>query len=179
MNKMLSILFFVFIAVGCSSAPAPSDGPKPLFMMPTVALALDQVRQYPQYPDQSGLATLVQEKLKGALEKNAVLAMSPTPEALAVAVDMKYRRVFAGEATPFPSSSAGPPVVNYTVVVSRGEATVATIEQKNVTVNRGFVGNLKILFSFYMNGTPKTEAEDVDILADAIARDLAGLSIPQ
>lgn len=92
---------------------------------------------------------------------------------------MKYRRVFAGEATPFSTSSAGLPVVSYRIVVLRGETVVATIEKKDVTVNRGFVGNLKILFSFYMNGTPKTEAEDVDILADAIARDLAGLSIPQ
>lgn len=69
MNKMLSILFFVFLAVGCSSAPVPGDGPKPLFMMPTVDLTLNQVRQHSQYPDQSGLATLFQEKLKGALEK--------------------------------------------------------------------------------------------------------------
>lgn len=176
MIKFLMGFFSVLFMFGCSSAPVQNES-RPLYHEPKINLTLNQVLTYPEYPDQSQLSALMQDKLTAALAEEGVLVVPSEAEALAVSVNMNYQRIFAGEATPFPMSSAGRPVVHYVITVSRGDIVVAAIEERNITVNRGFLKNLKTLFMFYMDGSPEAEAQDVDVIARSIASSLAGLKI--
>lgn len=172
MKHLVSIVFCCFFIAGCSSVPKHSGAETPKFLAPSVELTLQQKLVHDDYPDQSALTDLLQSRLAAALQAQGALADANNVDALAVSISMQYRRVFAGEATPIPSSSVAPPVVNYKVVVTRSSSPITTYERQNLTVNRGFGQNLLGLFTFGLGNTPQTEADDADTLARAIAREL-------
>lgn len=172
MKHLVSIVFFCFFIAGCSSAHKYSAAEPPAFLVPSVELTLQQKLVNDNYPDQFALTDMLQSRLTSALQAEGALADANNTDALAVSISMQYRRVFAGEATPMPSSSVAPPVVNYKVVVSRSGTQVKTYERQNVTVNRGAGQNLLGVFTLGLGNTPQTEAADADTLAKAIAREL-------
>ena len=178
MKKLLFPLIFSFFGLAaCSSNPVEPSSAKVHYAPPSLSLKLEQKLNYSQYPDEQALGKLVQSRITAAMKQQGLLADNTTQNPLTVTIDMHYRRVFAGEGTPLPSSSIAPPVVDYTIVVSDHGTEKARYQRNNITVNRGFGNNLVTIFTLGLGKTPKDEVADINILAKGIATDIGNLHV--
>ncbi len=171
---ILSMLLSMLILAGCASAPPilPADAK---FTLDSFTVNLTQKFQVEGYPVQPEFTQIMKDKFIASLKARNLLAEPGVNNAMSVSLQINYRRVFAGEATPVPSKSAVTPEVSYTLVVSDHGMEKKQIAESGLRRNRGFFGNMKSIVTFGLGRTAKDELEDIEAFADYLANKLSTL----
>lgn len=122
-KTLLSILFLPFILAisGCGSSPKQAKVEPAVipagsqFTVKDFNIDLVQKLSFPNYLDQEQTRELMEMAFLAKLEEEGLLADNNDPKAIPLKVQVDYRRVFAGEGTPFPIDSIGVPRAYYSV----------------------------------------------------------------
>lgn len=177
MKDLIVLTVFTLCLLGCGSTPvkAPALPANAQFSIPVLTVNLTQIRAVEGYPDEEAFTQLLQKKTESAFKERGLLADVGTTNAFEVAIDVKYQRRFAGEATPFPTKSVMAPLVKYSVIVSKNGVEKHRIERYDMTVNKGFGANLVTTFTLGLGKSAKDEEQDLQILANSFAIELEKL----
>jgi hypothetical protein len=178
-NLALVAVILMVVLTGCSSAPTKErvnaiEGHR--YNLSSVDLHLAQSQEVGGYPSESELEAMFEKKIENALHEAGLLAEEGAEAAVPIKITIDYRRKFAGEATPFPSESVVAPVYGYTIEVEEagGDSRVIA-EKKGLTLNRGFLGNLKTVATAGTGNDAEDEKNDMDAISRGIANHLASL----
>lgn len=174
-------LFFLLFSAGCSSTP-PATSAETLpatarFMAPEITVQLTQSVAAEHYPDQEQFTRLLLDRTINTLKSQSLLAGSTAQTAFSIAINVNYRRQFAGDGTPFPSSSVREPKVDYTIVVSQDGIEKGRVERSAVTTRKGFASNLITGLTMGLGKTAQDEEEDIQILANTLVSELRALQV--
>lgn len=169
-NKILAVYFLFVILAGCASVPKlPADTK---FALADFKVDLVQKLQIEGYPVQPEFSQIVKDKFTSSLKAKGLAGESGVNNAVSVSVDIKYKRQFSGEDTPFPSKSVMSPVFGYTLVVSENGVEKNRIVKSGLELKSGLLGSLKILG---LLRDAKDELSDIQKVTDLIAAEFVAI----
>jgi hypothetical protein len=180
--RLLSMIFASLLIVSCSSMPVkPSDpfapynsvasaqpyAAKKLYKLGRVNVDLYQVVVNHTFPDQDALSQLFIEKLNRQLVANNLLADGQS-EALTLNLDVRYKRIFAGEAFGM-NKGFGGSTFSYSADLLVNGASVATKNSAELRTQFGLVGNLMNLGKMMtQSATTQDEERQIDVYVNEI-----------
>ena len=180
MRKLVILSIFVSaFLIGCGSKPIkpasfslPGDAQ---FQEPKVTVHLTQKITVDGYPDEAQMTKIIQDKITAELKNNALLADKNAASSLTLEFIVSYQRRFAGEDSPVPSKSVMAPLIGHTIIISEGGIENHRIEERGLTVNKGFGANLKTTFTLGLGKTAKDEEADLQTLVNGLVADIKKL----
>lgn len=178
--KIFLVLSVLLIA-GCSSS-APVKMPELLpadarFSAPKIEVVLEQAIEVDGYPDITEFTRILGDKTIALMKEKSLLGENQVGGEYSVSIKVDWRRQFAGEATPFPSSSVMQPIVGYELVVRQGSVERYRFERSGLTTQKGFVDNLRTGFTLGLGKDARDEEEDIQVLANTFILELQALRV--
>ncbi len=173
-KRLLGVVFTSFLIASCSSSPTKPNGPfhpyssatvvqpyvgKKVYKLGTVDVILSKAVFNPKFPDQDALNQVFIEKLNRQLSESNLVGESQS-EALTLNVNIRYKRIFYGEAFGMNSSFAGS-TFSYSSDLLVNGTSVGTFSHPEVRVSK-----------MTLSGTPKDEERDIDTYVNKIVDDL-------
>lgn len=172
---------------GCSSAPVKAPNPfapyqlqnpekatysaKKTYKIGTINVALDQMRVNEKFPDKKGLEQIFSAMLINKLENAGYLAAADSP-AIELNVDIKYKRVFFGEAFGL-SKGFATSTFSYDSDLKCDEQICARYSSAELFANKGVFGNLlKVGKQLSMTGGPEDELSEIAMYVNEIMENL-------
>jgi hypothetical protein len=185
MLRKITLALLALVLAGCASAPAAkSANPfapfalqdssmsqfngRKAYRLGQVNVSLDQAKPNDKFPDSAALTTLFSNQVAEELQKNGLLAAAGE-DAIEVNVDIRYKRVFMGEAVGL-NKGFGGSRFTYSSSLVQGGKVFANYQSEEMTVSSGVVGNLLAIGKqLTMTGSAADELTHIATYSRAIA----------
>ena len=184
MVKNLVVLAGVMLMCGCatnSTAYRYAENAQPItekqaqYFISDINVKIDQVKSIAGYPNETELAQIFKTKLEDGLAKQNKLVAADSVDALGVAFDIRYKRVFSGEGFGM-AGAVGRPVVAIESKILNDGKIIASYSQENVTTNHGLFGNFATIGKqLSQSAGPEEELKDIDILTQGMVDNLVNI----
>lgn len=185
-KRLLGVVFTSLLIASCSSSPTKPNGPfypyssatvvqpyvgKKLYKIGTVNVLLNQVVSNPTFPNQDALSQMFTEKLNRQLSVNNLVGDGQS-EVLTLDVDVRYKRIFAGEAFGM-NKGFGGSTFSYSSNLLVNGTHLATNSMGEVRTQAGLVGNLMNIGKMMaQSASTQDEERQIDAYVNKIIDDL-------
>jgi hypothetical protein len=164
--KLLLIMSIFIGLTGCGGDNIkPTVKTSEKFKIDTIALTVSQrVTPDIKYHTEAEIKNLVIEKITTLLKNNNLLTTAASANSLNI--DIKYKRNFVGDATPFPSDSLAYPHFDYQIKVLDNAKEITNISKIDLAFSGGLLMNLEVIA-----GSLREKSDEVifiDTLAETI-----------
>ncbi len=172
-KNIFSVLFILLFIAGCASVQKLPEGTK--FSIESFKVNLTQKYEVEGYPDQAEFSKIMEKEFMSSLKEKGLQADGSGKNTMNVSIVLDYKRQFAGEGISVSSKSVIAPELGYTIVVSQNGVETNRIAKSDLTISRGFLGNLKSVATMGLANDKENELKDMQTVASVLTDELKAL----